>query len=581
MRATDLAEGATVQRLLNAYLRESGSVPVPLAHAPAEAPGAMCVRLPLTGACLATVPTHLSPTGHHRFGPCWWETVEGSWRPVGAMAAAQLLVAEVAATDPDQDRREERRRSLLAQVADSTARTARYLDAELRGTVPVPVPGSPDVFLNAEQALRTGHPFHPTPKSVDGFSDEDLKRYAPELGAVFALHWLALAPEVTTTVTVHGGAGLRPLDAVRPEARARLGGRRRDWPLLAVHPWQAAYLHDIPDVRSLVEDGLVVPLGPLGGAVTPTSSVRTVWDPSTGSFLKLPLAVRITNFVRVNPPVQLDRSLHASGVLAWVLPRLRLPGLSILLEQGYRALRPACLAPEGASSLIAASAVLVRQGPALTRQAPMVVAALLEPSARTGEPLLAAAVHAAGRAAGRPPDTVAVPWLRCYLEVSLVPLVRLLAEGGVGLEAHTQNALVTLEDGWPAHMHVRDLEGTSVDGAHPLAAGGYGGILPSASPALYSTDEVWRRFAYYVVVNHLGDLVATLARSTGPDEGELWREVRGCLVALGGRLPDEGKRRVHALVSAPELPAKANFASRFLERSEEPMYVAISNPLRL
>ena len=47
--------------------------------------------------------------------------------------------------------------------------------------------------------------------------------------------------------------------------------------------------------------------------------------------------------------------------------------------------------------------------------------------------------------------------------LSLRPLTRLLLRHGIALEAHTQNSLVALDDGWPARFVVRDLEGVSLN----------------------------------------------------------------------------------------------------------------------
>ncbi|MDP9402455.1 MAG: IucA/IucC family protein, partial [Actinomycetota bacterium] len=385
MSAAVQAEAAAVQRLLNAYLRETGIALDPVrSTSAAPDPQAMTVALPRTRAWLAVLPTSLSPTGHHRFSPSWWSSFGDGWQPVTGTRVIDLLVSEVAAADGDEDRRTARRERLLSQISDSVARTTYFLTAELSGRVRPPVPGSADAFIAAEQALRTGHPFHPTPKSAQGLDGGDVERFAPELGVAFRLHWLAVDPELAATVTIDESADLPPLESVRPEALARLGGRRDEWPLLPVHPWQAAHLARLPQVECLLQEGRLVVLGPLGPIVRPTSSVRTVWDASSQCFLKLPFAVRVTNFVRVNPPEQLARSLHASAVLARLLPHLSLDRLTVLLERGYRGVRPRTLDHEAAQDLLAHTAVVVRDGPDLSRGSPMVVAALLEPSACSG-----------------------------------------------------------------------------------------------------------------------------------------------------------------------------------------------------
>jgi siderophore synthetase component len=140
---------------------------------------------------------------------------------------------------------------------------------------------------------------------------------------------------------------------------------------------------------------------------------------------------------------------------------------------------------------------------------------------------------------------------------------------------------VALDDGWPARFVVRDLEGASLNRDHPRAGGGFGGHVAADSPALYGEAEVWKRFAYYFVVNHLGQLVATLAEHLGPTEAELW-------AVAGGLLADEAVRHgadpsaapLRNLLDGPELPAKANLTSVLRGHSEQPAWVAIANPLR-
>jgi siderophore synthetase component len=110
---------------------------------------------------------------------------------------------------------------------------------------------------------------------------------------------------------------------------------------------------------------------------------------------------------------------------------------------------------------------------------------------------------------------------------------------------------------------------------------------------LYDPDDAWRRFAYYVVVNHVGHVVATVAAVAGVDERPLWDEVAAVIVgeltrasagpgtwaepAGSGVPPCERLRRA---LLGPELPAKANLLSTLLGRGEQPLYVAVPTPYR-
>jgi siderophore synthetase component len=557
-RAAELARHAAAERLVNCFLRESDVDPVLVGST-------MTIPFARTGRAVIGSVAYHSAVGHHRFRPGFsLRTGEG----LGPSDLARLVAAELAVDDT-----EGREDAFVASVDDSMTKTRSFLE-RLPVTGTVDPWQAPHPFLAAEHSLRLGHPLHPAAKASDGFSAADLESYAPELGASFPLHWLAVDPELVAEDRLATVRSLDPPPALCDAAAGELGGARATWPLLPCHPWQAAHLARLPAVAELVAAGRLVALGPLGPAVAPTASVRTVWDPASGRQLKLPLAVRITNFVRENSPEQLRRSLDASRVLA-ALGDLALSvdgpegSFGVLLELGYRRII-------GSDPLGSATGVLYREGPPMAGAAsPMVVAALLEPDPIDGVPPMIRAVQQTGQAGdGR-------AWLERYLQVSLRPLTRLLVRHGVGLEAHAQNSLVALDDGWPARFVVRDLEGASLNRDHPRAGHGFGADVAGDSPAVYGETEVWQRFAYYFLVNHLGQLVATLAEHLGPSEAELWRVASGLLGDEAVRHgTDPAAAPLRDLLDGPDLPAKANLTSVLRGHSERPSWVTIPNPLR-
>jgi siderophore synthetase component len=293
--------------------------------------------------------------------------------------------------------------------------------------------------------------------------------------------------------------------------------------------------------------------------------VRTVCDPDFATAWKLPLHVRITNFVRNNPVEHARRSADASRLLKALRRKWAYDGFEVLLETGYRTIDDTALAAD--------FTVLYRENPFATRQqAPQVVAGLLEDNADGTEPeLLRYVRQATARPQGQLPADHVAMWLRRYLEISLLPLLAVFSAHGVSLEAHVQNSLLHLEDGWPARFFVRDMEGTSV--SRQRCDAGSRDVLPADSPVLYDDAETWLRLKYYVVTNHLGHLVHVLGRHAEVDEWRLWQVVGGLLREAG---PDW---YAADLLGSPVLPAKANLIGRFAGRGERPLYVDIPNPM--
>ncbi len=546
------AEGAAQQRLLNAFLRETGPAATPR--------GPLRVPLPASGATLLATLVHRSVLGHHVYGPelrVQSDAPGSAELPIGHDELVRLLLAELGARAGGGGDR--RCVELAAQIANSVARTSRYL---AHGHRPAPTSTDPAALTrHAEQSLLFGHPFHPTPKSAEGFDDDDLARYAPELGASFPLCYVAVAPDLLAERRVAPGPWVPP--AVTAAARRRLGPSRGRHGLLPVHPWQAAYLGRLDAVADLVAQGLLVALGPLGSPVYPTSSVRTVCDPAFPTAWKLPLHVRITNFVRTNPREQVRRAVDASLLLGVLRRGWTYPGFDVLLETGYRTVEH----PELADDL----AVLFREHPFARRgDAPRVVAGLLEERPDAESDLVRELRRASGCPSGPVPAGHVAEWLRRYLRISLLPLLALFRTDGISMEAHVQNSLVHLVDGWPVRFWVRDMEGTSVSEQRPTTRP----ELPAAdSPLFYPEPEAWLRLKYYVLTNHVGHLVHMLARAGRADEERLWRVVRDVLRA------GVADRWTEDLLESPVLPAKANLTSRFTGRGERPLYVAVPNPM--
>jgi siderophore synthetase component len=564
-RSGVIAEQAARQRLLNAFLREAGL--------PAAVDG-MLLRVPLpeSGCVLLAGIEHWSVLGHHayhdefRIQPDGGEAV-----PVGHSELVAVLLTELAAVAaravvvPAADDPQVRARlqaELAAQIDNSVLRTTRYLE---HGRSPRPAVLDPRLLTrHAEQSLLFGHPFHPTPKSAEGFTAKDLTAYAPELGASFTLDYFAIAPELLVEDRLSAAPWVPP--GVQEQAQRLLRADQSGYSLLPAHPWQAGYLRQQHAAGALMAEGGLVALGPLGGPVYPTSSVRTVCDPTFATSWKLPLHVRITNFVRNNPREHARRALDASRLIQALRPGWVYQGFDVLVETGYRTIEHTALAAD--------ITVLYRENPFATRpEAPQVVAALLEEGPDGEQPELIRYVR---QAACRPDACPAVghvaEWLRRYLELSLLPLLAVFSAHGISLEAHVQNSLLHLEGGWPVRFWVRDMEGTNVSRPR-WAATGPRDVIPADSPVLYDEAEAWLRLKYYAVTNHLGHLVHVLGRHTRADESRLWGVVREVLHGA------QSNQYANELLESPVLPAKANLISRFTGRGERPLYVDIPNPM--
>lgn len=205
------AETAAVENLLRCWVRESG---LGRPDAPAATP--LRIPLPASGTALLVPVRHWSHAGWHRFGPARLEGTTAAAPSLDAVTVAALIARE--GTSGGRGAAD-----LVGRVADSVRRTAEFIaDRRERPTAPAPV--GADRFLTAEQSLLLGHPLQPDPKSREGLSEAESRRYSPELHGSFPLHWFAVEPAALAGESAWTESG-RPVSAPQLLGRLAPGSR--------------------------------------------------------------------------------------------------------------------------------------------------------------------------------------------------------------------------------------------------------------------------------------------------------------------------------------------------------------------
>lgn len=582
--AQTAAQAAAVESLLRCWVRENGLA------TPDDA--TLRIPLPTTGTALLAPVHHWSPTGWHRFGLPYLADAPRTAPPADAVTVAALLAREAAgnrrgprpthsAVDHSAD--------LVGRVADSVRRTAAFIDD--RRARPA---DEPDHFLAAEQALLLGHPLHPTPKSREGLSEAEARRYSPELRGSFALHWLAVAPPVLAANSAWTERG-RPVPAEQLTARLADDGLPLPdgFAALPLHPWQIREIRHRPEAAALLDAGLIRDLGPHGSAWHPTSSVRTVHRTGAPAMLKLSLGLRITNSRRENLRKELHRGVEVHRLLRSGLGeqwQAAHPGFDIVRD-------PAWLAVDDQhGNAVPGLDVMIRHNPFTPTDDVSCIAGLVSPRPwpqPTAQPrpvmrsrLAEIITRLAGRT-GRPRGAVATEWFLRYLEQVVRPVLWLDSEAGIALEAHQQNTLLLLDtEGWPRGGRYRDNQGyyfrTSRRAELEARLPGIG----EHSDTFVSDEVTDERFAYYLGINNVLGLIGAFGSQRLAEERLLLAAFRRFLadVATGpARLRTPLPTR---LLDSPVLRCKANLLTRLHGLDElvgpvdtQSVYVTIANPL--
>jgi len=583
------ADSATLHAVLNCYLREAADVDVvPLEAAPVPADAdlarevetAAVAPLPEIGGRLAAPLRYRSPTDRHLFDrPVYRAGGAGPPTPLDAATLAALVCRELTLAGSGDGRAAD---NLLARVLASRENVERFVAARADDTDRLYADRVP--FRVAEGALPYGHLLHPTPKSRRGIARRNAPTYAPELEGGFRLHYFRADPGIVEQRSARPeSAGDWVEAALRESADPGFVAEyvESDGVLLPVHPWQADYLLDRPRVRRAIRAGRLESLGRRGRIFHPTASVRTAYAPGAPFMHKGSLAVRITNAERTNKRPELERGVAIAELLETDLGddlAERFPRFEVIRDPAYLTLDVG----EGAES---GFEVVLRENPFAPGANATPVVALCQDGIDS-PPRLARLVERIADREGRPTAAVAREWFREYLSISLRPALWLYLERGVGVEAHQQNAVLELEEGYPERFYYRDNQGyylpeSRADDVEALLPG-IGERADTVCPDAVA-DE---RLRYYLVCNNAFGVINALGVGGVADERDLLADLRAELAAIQRRYGRPTSSLVPDLLEEPSIPCKANLLTRFEGLDElvgslenQSVYAPIDNPL--
>lgn len=584
--ARAVAEYASFQAFINCYLREIDEGiwlsqselrdKVPTIDASDFVGQALELRLIEQDTVLLLDIAYRSEVGRHQIakGFC---VQHGRVQQEGFWSLLLLLVKEIfsSRSQSNSSRLKRKQLELTHRLTDSLQNMTRYLEQRWKDDYEPAVD-----FCGAEQCLVFGHWLHPTPKSRQGILDWQHAIVAPEMQGKFQLHYFAVKRSLIEQKSV--------LDVSAEQAIADQLGTgfdvavSDDEVLIPTHPLQAQWLLFKPNVKEWLMQGLMRNLGPLGPDYCATSSVRTVYSPQSDWMFKLSLPVKITNSLRQNRNHELRAGVTMASLLARLNFSARFPQFQIISDPAYLTVKTQDQSESGFE-------VILRENIFKRDAANNVVclAALLQdpwhPEQAQSE-LKRLIIEQANRE-DRTPAAVSRDWFDHYWRCAIEPCIQLFDTHGIALEAHQQNSLLSLHDGYPAIYFYRDNQGfylaenlrPSLCEAHPP--------LRECDELFYPREMILDRFGYYLVVNQLFAVIHRFGADGLLTEKELLDDVRARLRRLLPKLTGNGRGFVERLLTRPSLAAKANLLTRVDDideldaELEMAVYCQLSNPL--
>ncbi|GAB3667196.1 IucA/IucC family protein [Halopiger thermotolerans] len=580
------ADDATVHAFLNCYLRETGDYVVHDEAVSGVEPGLdglLSKRLPAQGIDVLAPLEHRSPTERHLFEtPVRYRLPDGTVHAADAATLASLVVKDLslerdgeAVPDALLERVLRSKRNVESFVAARVGDDERLYDERLS-------------FRDAEQALVFGHHRHPTPKSRRGIAARNREKYAPELRGSFSLHYFRADPDlVSADSALERGAAAWVKDALRDDPAVSdsfvADHVESDDVLLPVHPWQADYLLDQPRVRRHLGDGLES-LGERGREFYPTTSVRTLYSADAPFMVKSSLNVQITNSVRTNKRPELERGVAVAELLDTEFGDElddAFPNFDVVRDPAYLALD---VGDERESGLETALRTNPFRDELASRSTPLVS---LCQDAIAGRSRLGRLVATIADREGRDTEAVSEEWFRRYLETAIRPVLWLYLVGGVGVEAHQQNSVLTLdEDGYPSEFRYRDNQGFYFPESQYPRVDEYLPGVGERADTVCSDAVADERLRYYVVLNNALDVVNAFGSAGLVPERRLLSLLRDELERARRRYDRPSSSFLDPLLESSTVPCKANLLTRFRGLDElendlenQSVYADVKNPI--
>ncbi|MEC0709018.1 IucA/IucC family protein [Bacillus haynesii] len=575
----EIAENATIQSFLNCYLRETGIKTRKIADGSQKT---LIVPLERQQIELIVPIKYWSKTGRHLFSfPLYYQTTQnGKPLPLDYVTLVSLASKELLL----QQNRGNAEDEFMLRVILSCRNISRYV--EERADDQNELSRADFTFIEAEQSLLLGHLMHPTPKSRQGMKPEEENIFSPELKGEFQLHYFkAHASLVLHDSSTETKAPLVIQEELKNDSmidNAWLDEQTADpdFALLPAHPLQARALLAEPYVQQLIDQGLLTYLGAKGRTFTATSSVRTVYSKHSRYMYKFSVPIKITNSLRVNKQKELDRGVEMARLLQTELgQRLKqeFPGFRVITDPAYISIR----GENGESGF----EVVIRENPFYEDdRSACLIAGLCQDHAYGKESRLSSVIRGLALEEGRTTEEVSIDWFDKYLSISLEPVLWLFETYGLAIEAHQQNAVIRLKNGYPQTFYYRDNQGyyyseSKAEILSKLIEG-----LSERSETICSDSVAVERLRYYFFFNHLFGLVNGFGC-----EGLIREET--LLSMIRERL--EKAEQIYgiteltdSLLRFAELPCKANLLTRFYDMDEltgsletQSRYTSVNNPL--
>ena len=428
-----------------------------------------------------------------------------------------------------------------------------------------------DDVLYSESLIFEGHPTHPLTKTKLPLSMEEVRTYSPEFEKIINLKVMLIHNEYVNVTTILDHSQFI-LNEVIPEYLDELhtfmNDRERllkDYKVILVHPWQ--YEHTIRNkFKEWLQNHILIST-PFHVPSKATSSFRTMSLINHPYHVKLPVNVQATSAVRtVSPETTID-----GPKLSQALHRElnQYTQLDVVLE-------PYGLFAKTDSDDARQLACIIREKPFIKNDGILLVTgALVNKNVVDNEITVDSYLKWMNDDINQ--HTIH-QFMRNYTRQLVTPLLALIQDYGIALEAHMQNTLVHLGPKYQIQFIVRDLGGSRID-IKTLSQRLKHIEVENKSLLADSIEEVIMKFQHAVVQNQLAELIFHFKKYEFIKEEELFNIIQEEIeVAINDTKPHADTLR--KVLFGPTITVEALLKMRMKKKVKKYLNISLDNPIK-
>ena len=599
--AREIADNASFQAFMNCYLREIDAgvwhsskdwqLHTGLSFNRDEA-YVLELQLGKLNTTLAIGVTYRSLVGRHTLTDVYQQQENPlNWQPLDYVTTCMLLVNNIYRPESADSLNaldktpscKHRQLELMSRMIESHQVMTRYIEERHDD----PRLQSPR-FIDSEQSILFGHWLHPTPKSRQGIHEWQHQDYTPELCGKFPLHYFAVDRSLLRqgSILEHSAEEIISQFLQRSDDSHLIKDlAEQDKGLLPTHPLQAQWLLHQPHVIELMQQGRLIDLGAMGPLFTPTSSVRTLYCDELAYMIKLSIPVKITNSLRINMQHELDAGMVVANLLKRSEFSRHFPKFQTIDDPAYITVDLPGMLESGFECILRENPFSNTQ-PQADRLSVQCIAALVQaPITAAASSRLANIINTLATQEQRSPKEVSLKWFDDYFQCAIATAIHLYDKHGIALEAHQQNSLLDVSDGYPSRYFYRDNQGFYLSQSHKEQLLKIEPRVAETADLFYADEMICDRFSYYLIINQLFSVINRMALDGFISERQLLAITYDKLQQLQRQMHGVGRAFIESVLNRREIPCKGNLLTRIDDvdelqaELELAVYTQIKNPL--